>query len=322
MKKLFNLVVMLCIMSFAGNNLFAQNDNTDLGSDHELISANSTDESSESAPGGQALTLNDLQAVLSLLKNTSSGVKRPDNVLNDTTAFFVPISKKNIDRGHYITQRLELSALFGKDRDPNENETKASAKASSGNTSSTELLKDLPQIGEGFNYGMNFGYSLIFVPGYKQNDKLLLNRLGFAYSVGVICQFDNEKDYGITCDFLGKVGFETGFNKKIGVGVDFLGGGGKTNGYLFAFDPEDKNLDEEDLTYTYTAWCGKVGTQLWIRLNFLTSSVKNFDVAVFTRFVYSFNPYGDIEYEMEAAGISNYFKEESWQFGLTMSYRL
>ena len=83
--------------------------------------------------------------------------------------------------------------------------------------------------------------------------------------------------------------------------------------------PEDPE-DPEDPRVTYTDWCAKIGTQLWLRLNFLTSSVKNFDTAIFARFVYSFNPYENVDKQLVADGFLNYFKEESWQFGVTLTY--
>jgi hypothetical protein len=183
---------------------------------------------------------------------------------------------------------------------------------------------DLASKVPGLNVGANFGYSVVFVPGYQENDQLLLNRFGFAYSVGVIFQFDNEKKVGVTCDFLGKIGVETGFNKPIGVGVDFLFGGGKTaQAVVDVTNVDFENPDVDDLIITQeNLWCAKTGTQLWLRLNFLTKSVNNFDTALFTRFVYSFRPYSDAEYAHRAEMYDEiaFWQHESWSFGFTMTY--
>lgn len=334
MKKLSYLVVMLFMMSFAGNSLFAQNAETlvdEALSEDEVVSAADTPqtaivgEESAGSPESQVLRLSDLNSLVELLNNTSNSKVKRYNVLNDTANLFIPLSKKKSDRGHFITQRLELSAIIGHDRDPNERETAADI---DNPDKENALLGKVAGFGKGVNFGMNFGYSLVFVPAHKQNDQLYVNKLGFGYSLGVVCQFDNEKDYGVTCDLLGKVGFETGFNKAIGIGGDFLFGGGKTNGYTLTCDWEEiPGAEGEDPTYEvdvehdpYTVWCPKIGAQFWIRLNFLTSSVKNFDTAVFGRFVYSFNPNAAMEEEMAEQGVLDFFKEESWQFGITMTY--
>ena len=334
MKKFFSLVVMIVMMSFAGNNLFAQNDETLV--DEALSEAGVvadegispiTDVSAEAngSTESQVLRLSDLNAIVDLLNNTANNKVQRHNILNDNDNVFIPLSKEKSNRGHFIAQRLELCAIIGHDRDPNEKETAAYV----GNAGKENALMDkVAGFGKGVNFGMNFGYSLVFVPAHKQDNHLYVNKLGFAYSFGAVCQFDNEQDYGITCDLLGKVGFETGFNRAIGVGGDFLFGGGKTNGYTLTYNFEEiPGKEGEDPDYEvdvehdpYTVWCPKIGAQFWIRLNFLTSSVKNFDAAVFGRFVYSFNPHASEQEEMAKEGMLDFFKEESWGFGIMLTY--
>ena len=333
MKKLFSLVIMLCVMSFAGNNLFAQNENQSFESEPLISDTTLSDEVSsvsepESTPAESPfLTMNDLQNVVALLNNTTGGKKQ--NILNGDDKVFVPISHKGKFNGHHICQRLELSVLSGQDKMSDDPELDAIINAKSGGKEGSaddqkSFTDELSEKGLGFNFGANFGYSVVFVPGCQEGDKLLLNRFGFAYSVGAIFQVDHEKKAGVTCDFLGKIGVETGFNKAIGVGVDFLFGGGKTAQTvldLTDFDFEKPDIDDLVITQENN-WCAKAGTQLWLRLNFLTKSVNNFDTALFTRFVYSFRPYSNEDRleRMETYSEIAFWQSESWSFGFTMTY--
>ena len=352
MKKMFLLVIALMTMSFASNSLFAQNVNTsgenqnptDLVVSDVSESEDASDLSetpiadstvSDGTPAeetvsfsGRSISAEDLQALIAVLNNQTGNEKR--NVLPAENNIFVPLNKKGKFTGHHVCQRLELSVLGGKDKSAQDyalsemgiDQSKSEGIEKAG--SDQEFTDNLIDKTSGFNIGANFGYSVVFVPGYQEDNQLLLNRFGFAYSAGIIFQFDNDKKSGVTCDFLGKVGIETGFNKAIGVGVDFLFGGGKTAQAVIDFS--DVNFDDpdvDDLVITQeNLWCAKAGTQLWLRLNFLTKSVKNFDTAVFTRFVYSFQPYSEDEKNDRIISYDEipFWQNEAWSFGVTMTY--
>ena len=333
MKKLFNLVVMLCITSFASNNLFAQNEKVVTGTSvvsmqtTETVSAEAlTEETSE--PESGVLTMNDLESIAALLNNTVGDTRQ--NVLGIGKDVFVPVRKHRKINGHHICQRLELSVMGDRSETSKDLANKLFGGVISGVGGSSDvddnMVNKLDNKTSGLGLGANFGYSLVFVPGYIEegSDKLLLNHFGLGYSIGVISQFDHEKEAGITWDFVGKVGVETGFNKAIGVGFDFLFGGGKTSQTVVCFGGVDMNDPKaEDLNVlSETLWCAKAGTQLWLRLNFLTKSINNFDTALFSRFVYSFKPYSKEEENRRIMNFSEIpiWQNEAWSFGFTMTY--
>ncbi len=323
MKKLFFGVVMLGIMSFASNNLFAQSEKTVT---EQAIGAVSEEASSELETN--ALATDDLESIATLLNNLVSGKKQ--NILATDQEVRVPIPKHGKINGHYVCQRLELSVLADKSETSKDKANKLLGGVLEGQSGSSgsdgKILGGLDGKTDGLGVGANFGYSLVFVPGHKEegSDEILLNRFGFAYSVGLISQFDHEKNSGVTCDFLGKFGVETGFNKAIGVGLDFLFGGGKTAQTVldFTYVNENDPRPEDLVVSSESIWCGKAGAQLWLRLNFLTASVNNFDTALFSRFVYSYRPYNN---KSELNRMSTYnelpvWQHEAWSFGFAMTY--
>lgn len=276
MKNLFKLVVVILTMSLASNSLFAQNEEltgptapdsvvatTDQGD--AAITDESVDgsaaEGKEAGTQPQVLNMNDLATVVALLNNTT-GNKR-QNIMSSTGKMFVPLTHKGKFSGHHICQRLELSILGEKNKSSEDlalSELGLAQQKQDGIEKASEdqnFMNNLSDKAAGIGVGANFGYSVVFVPGYQEGDQLLLNRFGFAYSTGLIFQFDSEKKTGVTCDFLGKVGVETGFNKPIGVGVDFLFGGGKTAQTVVDFTNVDlENPDVDDLVITQESlWC-------------------------------------------------------------------
>lgn len=224
----------------------------------------------------------------------------------------VPVfGRSKFSRRHYITQRLEISIIGGSDNDSEEGTGLHSA------YKSDEDVDDAKSAGTNFNYGLNVGYSLVFVPGRIEGETLKLNRLGLGYSLGLVASFDRQDYYGTTCDFLGKLGVEAGNGHKMGIGLDFLIGTGKTAGeYSFSIQDEDGSTEDVDLPYT--SWCLKYGAQLWVRSSMLNVSIKNADVRLFARYVYSKNP--ENEDELLNQGIICNWIEESWSFGLTFCY--
>jgi len=341
MKKLFISVIMLVMVSFAGNNLFAQNEELVTDEQLQLIDTSlvpeqaiatepedaSVEESSE--PATQVLTMNDLQSVVALLNNTVGDNKQ--NKLGTEPSVAVPFHKHRKINGHHVCQRLELSIMGDKSESSMDLANKLFGGALAvagkiGGDADENFAEKMESKTGGLGLGANFGYSLVFIPGYREDGaaELELNRFGFGYSVGLISQFDHEKNAGLSWDFLGKVGIETGFNKAIGVGIDLLFGGGKTTQTVVDFgdvnfedpDPNDLDISSESL------WCAKAGTQLWLRLNFLTKSINNFDTALFSRFVYSFRPYSENEMleRMMDDDECPVWQYEAWSFGFTMTY--
>ena len=333
MKKLF-VIVMLCIMSFVGSNLFAQNEKVVIDTSLVFTQAMSEEVSAEEPlePGSRVLTMNDLESIADLLNNAVGDTKQ--NMLGNGKDVYVPAHKRRKINGHHICQRLELSILADRSETSKDLANKLFGGVISGDGGSPggdsggdgDLLKKLDNKTGGLGIGANFGYSLVFVPGYIEegSDQLLLNRFGFGYSIGLISQFDHEKESGVTWDFLAKVGGETGFNKAIGVGFDLLFGGGKTSQTVVDFGAVDfDNPNPDDLEVSIESlWCAKAGTQLWLRLNFLTKGINNFDTALFSRFIYSFRPYSE---EQKNNRLINYselpvWQNEAWSFGFTMTY--
>lgn len=226
----------------------------------------------------------------------------------DTTPIItrVPLTGRHkFARHNYITQRLEISLIGGKDGDLDEGRT-------GGTTIGGD--DDDQQNDEDVNFGLNVGYSVVIVPGRINGDMLELNKLGWGYSFGIIASFDHQKDYGTTCDFLAKIGIEAGNGHKMGIGFDALIGTGKTAGDYIVMS----KVDNDYFDFPYTSWCFKYGAQLWVRSSLLHASIENTDIRLFARYVYSKNP--EDEMELIQSGIIPEWKEESWSFGLTFCY--
>lgn len=260
----------------------------------------------------EKVTSTDLDQLSALM--TELNLRLQSAETNPEKEILVPLhGKSKFARSHYIYQTLEISTVVGKDKDQDENDQE-NQKAGGDGSSQVEP----PDVIANLNLGLNIGYSLIFVPGKVQDDKLQLNRLGFAYSTGLIASFDRQDKYGVTCDFLLKLGVETGNQHPLGIGFDALIGTGKTAGSIFDFNDVNENNPEPEQDY-YTAWCFKYGAQVWIKTNLFSTNIKNSDLLVFARFVESKNPYNDEI--LWNQGFVNMWLEEAWQFGVTFRYR-
>lgn len=226
----------------------------------------------------------------------------------DYSKIYVPIEgKRKFWRRHHLDQRLELSVMAGKDGDNDDYVAKDDDESERMENSKKSM----------FNYGLNVGYSLVFIPGHEEGNQLRLNRYGFAYSAGLIASYDKNDDYGVTCDFLLKLGIETGYGHNMGLGFDILLGTGKSAGdYVVLYKDND---DVEMLTQPFTKWCFKRGAQFWVRTGMLGSALKNTDIRIFARYVYSKEPAEDVLSDDESIEFS-VWQEESWQFGLTFCY--
>ena len=229
----------------------------------------------------------------------------PQDTLNfgpTTTRIVVPVMGKNqFTKHHLIYQELGFSTIAGKDND-RDTDSDSAPKGTDGQSS------NLPNLDEQLNLGLNVDYTLKFVPGTIDGDNLVLNRLGFAYSAGIVAAFDRQDDLGITCDFMAKIGIEAGNGHALGVGLDGLIGTGKSSGtfYLEGEDPEG-----------FTEWCLKYGAQFWVKTNLLTTSIPNTDILMFARFIYSKDPLTNID----LGDIYAVWHEEAWTFGITLRYQ-
>jgi len=224
----------------------------------------------------------------------------------------VPVKgRSKFAQRHYIFQRLEISTMTGKDKNHDDSDDADE----SGTPAPSTPTPDKPNLIAGLNYGINFGYSLVFIPGQVEGNQLIMNRFGFGYSFGFLSEFDKQEKYDITCDFLVKAGVETGSGHVLGLGMDLLWGTGKSSGATY-FLEDDKDFSDPEY---YTAWCFKYGAQLWINTSFLTTGLKNSDILAFVRYVRSVDP--EDENENIKDGIYNEWMEESWQFGITFIYR-
>ena len=229
----------------------------------------------------------------------------------DYDKIYVPVcGDSKFAQRHHIMQRLEISMLGGADKDDDNPDADDVADAAKGKEESDPVNP--------MNIGFNIGYSAVFVPGKTEKGKLHLNRFGFAYSLGFLAALDRQEKFGITFDFLGKVGLETGNSHAMGLGVDFLFGGGKSavlTALPFTADFTYKDHDTE--------WCLKYGFQIWLRSNLLHANIQNTDVRLFVRYVYSQNPTNEMDLDFDRDGVpSGYYiwNPESWQFGLTYCY--
>lgn len=295
MKKIILLSALFLVHSF----VFAQTD-TDESPDPIM------EQNNQEAPQSQDSKI-DYQALSEFLATWKAG--QDDSKAAQKTIFFPVEGRRSFIRRHHLTQRLELSMMGGSDKD---SDNSASDEAKNNN------LPDKP-----VNFGLNIGYSLVFCPGRIMGDSLKINRLGFAYNIGAIAQFDSQDRYGTTCDLMAKIGFEAGFAHKRGIGIDFLVGTGKASGEYILYDPKALFGDEEipddlDENTPYTGWCFKYGFQIWLRSGLLNTQLKKTDVRLFARYIRSLDP--DRNVDMTDIGIMNFWNEESWQFGVTFCY--
>lgn len=224
---------------------------------------------------------------------------------------YVPVrGHTKFTRRQKITQRLEISVLGGTDK-PEDSEDLEDYRDDAQRNDNTANNNPV-------NMGLNIGYSVVFVPGHLEEDKLLLNRFGFGYSLGFIASMDKQDKYGTTCDLLAKIGVETGNGHAMGIGIDALFGTGNS--------PVSANIPlTKDYTYMEhdTKWCLKYGFQLWVRSNLLHANIKNVDIRLFARYIYSKDPTNDADLDFNEDSVpSGYFiwNPESWQFGLTFCY--
>lgn len=208
---------------------------------------------------------------------------------------------RGLFKKHHVEQAIEVSPSISRD------------KVNQSDLLSGQNLENFENT-ENTGFSIDFGYSVIFIPGYEEDSKLFLNKAGFAYSLGLIASFTRNDRYGTTCNVLLKAGIETCYNKKMGIGLDLMGGYGKSPGDIFWY----KNIAEDTaptLITPYTLWGWEYGGQLWLK----TTTINKSDIIIFARLIMSPDP-GEIQ---KFSAISyNLWKEESWSFGIIIRYKL
>lgn len=176
----------------------------------------------------------------------------------------------------------------------------------------------IPEDIEDTGLSLNFGYSLIFVPGHEEKGLLKTNKYGFAYNIGFLASFTTSDRYGTTCDFLGKIGVETCHNRKMGIGCDFLLGYGKSPGNFFTFNDIVED-DELVNVKPHTEWGIKYGAQLWLKTGLLGGISSRTDVLMFARLVLAPRPADIPEFSKYSY---DHWSEENWCYGVIIRYRI
>ena len=220
----------------------------------------------------------------------------PDSIQTSSKdkEIFLPLQEK---RNVYIYPTLDMCTSLAQDKTAPRDETLTEDSVSSG-------------------LSLNFGASIIFVPGKPTDNRLKVNSLGFAYNVGLLSSFEKSEKYDVTCDFFAKAGVEIGNQHTLGIGFDLLAGGGKSKGDVFFFD--DIVLDEEPKKVTsYTAWCFKYGGQIWFRTGLLKEALRGVEVLTFAQLVFAKDP--GIVSPLSKVHLGKW-KDENWKFGVMIRY--
>ena len=209
---------------------------------------------------------------------------------------------KGLFKKHHIEQALEICPSITKSK-----------------VSQSEMLKNqnVDEVDD-TGLGLNFGYSVIFIPGYEEAGQLRMNKFGFAYSVGFIASFTSSDRYGTLCDFMAKVGFETCHNRKMGIGFDFLYGYGKSSGDVFYYHNIVEDTAPLD-SRPYTEWGYKYGGQLWAKTGLFGGASSHTDVLLFARLIKSPDPK---IIPVVTSVTYNLWREENWSFGVILRYRM
>jgi len=299
MKKV--VVSVMLVMAFCVHSMYAQNVDSD-----ELVATDvATDNISEDTISSQTSykTDNFVEAE-KIIKKFQELLEK--NEAAEEKTILVPVGK---NKRWFITQKIGMSLLGGSDNDEDDTATNGD----------NDNNSDTQGPGKKLNIGFNADYSVVFARGRLQEDgQVKINPLGFAFNVGLLAAFDKQDHYGMTCDLMIKLGIETGFRHKMGFGFDLLYGTGRSCGnfYYVGNFSEYGGQDVAVWSAPYTAWCEKVGGQVWVRTGILhTGFDNNNDVRLFVRYVYSKDP--NKKSELDEFRFGREWFEESWQIGLT-----
>jgi len=243
-----------------------------------------------------------MDGILSMMGDPQNFLSADTTKLGYMTEVLVPIrGKSKFLHKNYMRQSLDMSPSI------------SIGKTSAENELAVDNNKETASTG----WGLNFGYSLLFIPGREKEEMLQLNPLGFAYGVGFVSSFAQSDRYGTCCSFLTKFSVELGAFRSMGLGFDLLGGGGKSPGDIFVFKEGIVESEGPDKIMPYTEWCWQYGGQIWMKVNLMGSLIKNAETLVFARLIESVNPHvvSDI-----SQNHYNAWKGETWFFGTTIRY--
>lgn len=191
-----------------------------------------------------------------------------------------------------FSQTVAIATLFGGDNDQTDYSF----------TDKEDAAEDIDSKASGF--GTNIDYSLKIIPRK--------NPFGLALNLGFIASIDKQNGY-FTMDGLLKIGFETGNEHAMGLGIDLLFGGGKSPGYIYDLS------ETEAEPVPYTDWCLKNGIQVWLRTGLIKSLLPNSTTSIFVRYVYSKEPNQDLP---EIEDLFFFWQEESLQVGFLVEFKL
>lgn len=290
MKKKILFLLALCAIGYR-YPVYAQHENSDASSAVEVINPMDAFQ--------QQFSLEQGTPMFELIQALSSA----GNQTVSTQERLYPLGH-GLFKKHHLVQALELCPSISKAK-------VATADVLSGDQNRQET--------DDTGIGLNFGYSLIFIPGTEEQNQLRLNEAGFAYSTGFIFSFTQSDRYGVTCDLLFKVGLETCYNRKMGLGVDVLGGYGKSSGDVFFYQNILEDAEPKSVI-PYTAWGYKYGGQIWFKTGSLSNKHSgNTDVLLFARLIHAVEPNN---IQPVSSFHYNFWKEENWSFGAILRYRL
>lgn len=311
MKKIFLFIMLSIMVCVSGMHAQTPQIETELP-DSLVTEAADAEKATVTPPYKKTMqTRDNMEELKALLREFNKNALAEEQLEQpDYNNMYVPIKgRTKFTRRQSISQRLEISALGGMDNDEDPG-------GSYGMEDYREDIKNGDKDdSHSFNIGLNIGYSLVFVPGHIEGNRLKLNSFGWGYSLGFIASVDKQDKYGTTCDLLTKIGMETGNGHAMGIGLDFLFGSG-ISAATICFDNNDIDMTDYD-----TRWCWKYGFQLWVRSNMLHANIKNADIRLFARYVFSIDPTNDDDFIVDGKEYGYYlWSPDSWQFGLTFCY--
>ena len=242
-----------------------------------------------------------IEGILSMLGNPKDVISADSLAAKKSNEVLVDIQgPSKFLHKNYMRQSLDVSPSISIGKTTTENSLNYDTKE----TSST-------------GWGLNFGYSLLFVPGREKEGMLKINTLGFAYVVGFMGSFAQSDRYGPCCSLLAKLSIELGSCRMLGLGFDVLGGCGKSPGDVYFFSKGIVESDQPDKIVPYTSWCWQYGTQVWMKVNIIGSLIKNAETLIFARLLESVDP----QVMTPVSSIhANIWKGETWFFGTTIRY--
>ena len=163
--------------------------------------------------------------------------------------------------------------------------------------------------------GLEFGGTVIFVPGRVQGDSLRVNNMGFAFNTGVLFSIINSDRYGGIYNIFGKAGVEIGNQHMFGFGCDFLAGTGRLPGDIVLCDEDGA---ETDSTNPYTKWAFVYGVQAWAKIG-LNQVLRGVDLLTYIRLMRAVDS-GEM-FSSSQPHVEK-FHNEGWSVGVLLRFRI